>query len=72
MELLQNHIHVNVFLDLPVICVINQSDRQHREVLVTSTNVKMVDNVLNQSEINISANARWVTLVIIVKLKHRK
>ena len=72
MELLQNHIHVNVFLDLPVICVINQSDRQHREVLVTSTNVKMVDNVLNQSEINISANVRWVTLVIIVKLKHRK
>ena len=70
MELLQNHIHVNVFLDLPVICVINQSD--HREVHVTSTNVKMVDNVSNQSEINISANVLLVTLVIIVKFPHRK
>ena len=67
MESLQNHIHVNVSLDLPVIYVINQSD--HRTDHVTSTNVKMVQNVSNQSEINISANVPLVTLVIIVKWK---
>ena len=70
MELLQNHIHVNVSLDLPVIYVINQSD--HRPDHVTSTNVKMVQNVSNQSEINISVNVLLVTLVIIVKSKYRK
>ena len=69
----QNHIHVNVFLDILVIFVINQSDHQEQHVTY-QTDVKMVENVFHQSDRarNISVNVQLVTLVIIAKLNNRK